>query len=70
VSNWFAETRIDWIVESVDIFGFINRDHVKRKFWVSTPQASSDIAIVMERHPDLMVYNASTKRYELKDSDT
>jgi len=64
VSNWFHQTRIAWIKESVEIFGFINREHVQRKFGVSTPQASYDIRDAMKAWPDLMRYNTATKRYE------
>lgn len=62
--HWFQEHRLAWIKESVEIFGAINREHVMRKFLISTPQASLDIAEVGRRWPDLMTYNKSTKRYE------
>jgi hypothetical protein len=63
-TQWFKEYRLAWIKESVEIFGQINRENIARKFGVSTPQASLDIASVIERWPDLMTYNKSTKRYE------
>jgi hypothetical protein len=62
--TWFVEHRLVWIKESVEIFGQINRDHIMRKFGMSSPQASLDLSKVMERWPDLMTYNRSTKRYE------
>lgn len=62
--NWFVEFRMDWIRESVLIFGQINRENICLKFGVSVPQASKDIQKVMERWPDLMTYNRSAKRYE------
>lgn len=62
--TWAIEQRLAWIKESVEIFGQINRDNIVRKFWVSTPQASVDLAKALERWPDLMSYNKSTKRYE------
>ena len=63
--TWFVEFRLAWIKESVEIFGCINREHIERKFRISTPQASNDIALVLRRWPDLMTYNKSAKRYEL-----
>lgn len=62
--NWFAETRLAWIRESIEIFGFLNREHVMKKFGVSTPQASCDLRAAQQRWPDLMTYNTSAKRYE------
>lgn len=62
--RWFIEHRLAWIKESVEIFGQINRDNIVRKFSISTPQASIDLRATLERWPDLMTYNKSTKRYE------
>lgn len=64
METWAVEQRLEWIKESVEIFGQINREHIMRKFWVSSPQASADIAKAILRWPDLMTYNRSTKRYE------
>jgi Fic family protein len=65
MSNWFARHRQEWISETVRIFGFINREHIERKFGVSTPQASADIAKFLHGGgvPKIS-YNKSTKRYE------
>ena len=62
--TWFIAQRIAWIVESVQIFGHINREHICRKFAVTMAIASTDLAKVMDRYPDLMTYSRSTKRYE------
>lgn len=64
METWAIEFRLAWIKESVEIFGFINRDHIRRKFRVSAQQASYDIALVLKRWPDLMTYNRVLKRYE------
>ncbi len=64
VSNWFQNKRIEWIKESVEIFGAIRREHIQRKFGVSVPQASVDLGYVMAMWPRFMVYNKSTKQYE------
>lgn len=66
MSNWFSEHRLTWIRESVLIFGFINREHIEKKFRVSTPQASADLKAASKKWPDLMTYNASAKRYEIR----
>lgn len=64
MSNWFQNHRLAWIKESVEIFGFIQREHIQKKFGVSVPQASADIGQVMAAWPRLMTYNKSAKRYE------
>lgn len=64
--NWFTDRRQEWIAETIHIFGFINREHLERKFGISTPQASHDLRTFQKEHPDLVIYNASAKRYEAK----
>jgi hypothetical protein len=66
MSDWFIEYRLAWIKEMVEIFGSIRREHLIRKFGISMPQSSKDIQEVLERWPDLMKYNTSTKQYERK----
>jgi hypothetical protein len=56
--------RVDWIKESIRIYGFVNREHVMRKFEVSRQQSSSDLQSAVREEPT-MHYNWSTKRYEL-----
>lgn len=60
---WAQEQRIQWIVETAAIFGFINRAHVMKKFRVSTPQASHDFALVMQMHPGTLHYDKQAKHY-------
>lgn len=62
--NWFVRHRQDWIAETVRIFGFINREHLEKKFGISTPQASNDLAQYQEENPGIIEYNRSAKRYE------
>lgn len=64
MSQWFREQRLEWIVEMVQIYGFINREHIMKKFGVSVPQASIDLRDIMRQHPGLIEYNRSNKRYE------
>lgn len=63
MSNWFTETRVAWVKETVEIFGSISRIHIQRKFGVSTPQASYDIGEALKRWPTLMYYDKSEKIY-------
>ena len=62
--RWFLEYRLAWIKERIEIFGQINREHIMRKFQMSSPQASADLSEAQSRWPSLMTYNRSTKRYE------
>jgi len=62
--NWFVRQRQEWIGETVRVFGFINREHIERKFGISTPQASADLAMFQAAHPNAIEYNKSSKRYE------
>lgn len=61
--NWFTDQRQRWIAETLGIFGFINREHIERKFGVSTPQASMDLREFQKRNPGAVSYDVSAKRY-------
>ncbi len=60
---WYQQHRMEWIAETLRVFGFINREHLKRKFGLSTPQASIDLNAFAKRYPDAMVYDLHGKRY-------
>ncbi len=62
--RWFFKQRQAWIAETIRIFGFINREHIERKFEISTPQASVDIQRFIDANPGVLTYNKSAKRYE------
>jgi hypothetical protein len=62
--NWAMRQRQGWIAETIRVFGFINREHIKRKFGVSTPQASADLGGFQRRNPGRIVYNVSSRRFE------
>jgi hypothetical protein len=64
--RWFAKFRMDWITEMLQIYGFINRHHLMRKFDISMPQASMDIRAYIKAHPDAMIYDLSQKQYVKK----
>ena len=61
--NWFENQRIEWIRESLRIFGYINRSHVMSKFKISMPQASKDLRKVMELFPKEIQYDLHAKCY-------
>jgi hypothetical protein len=61
--NWFAEQRQAWIADMLEIYGFINRDHLQRKFGISQPQASLDLQTFRIQHPEAITYDLSRKCY-------
>ena len=62
--RWFEQHRQEWIAETLRVFGFIQRQHLMRKFGISMPQASADLQQFSKDHPGAMAYNTNTKRYE------
>lgn len=62
--RWFFRQRQEWIAEMLRIYGFINREHLMKKFEISTPQASYDLRDFQIRNPGVVIYNPSTKRFE------
>jgi DNA polymerase I-like protein with 3'-5' exonuclease and polymerase domains len=66
--TWCEQQRHDWIGECLRVFGFINREHLQRKFGISQPQASKDLNAYLKRYPKAMTYNLTTKRYEASDA--
>lgn len=64
-ATWFVRHRQDWISETLRVFGFINREHIERKFGLSTPQAPIDLARYQTEHPGAIEYNRTAKRYEV-----
>jgi hypothetical protein len=63
VMNWFGEQRIEWIAETLRVFGFIQRRHLMRKFGISTPQATNDLREYQRRFPRTIRYDRSRKMY-------
>ena len=61
--TWFKQQRMDWIADTLRVFGFINREHLMRQFGISQPQASADLSAFMRLHPRMMAYDVSAKRY-------
>ena len=63
-ARWFENQRVAFIAEMLHIYGFINREHLMRKFSISRPQASKDLQSFQRNSSGYMVYNQSAKRYE------
>ena len=63
-SRWYESQRIAFIAEMLHIYGFINREHLMRKFGISRPQASKDLRSFQQHSSGGVKYNLSTKRYE------
>lgn len=64
--HWFENCRMEWIKETLRVFGYINREHLVKKFYISIPQASKDLNAFLRANPTLLQYNTRTKRYEKK----
>ncbi len=63
--RWFEEQRIEWIDRTVHEVGYINRSDIMKRFRISEPQASKDLATYKRLHPGVLNYNLSLRRYEL-----
>jgi hypothetical protein len=61
--RWFEQQRQEWIAETLDVFGFIQRQHLMRKFGISKPQASADLQRFQRDNPGAMEYDPSGKHY-------
>lgn len=68
--RWFQQHRIEWIAETIRVFGFINRHHLILKFGISTPQASYDLSTFQQLNPGVLVYDKSAKRYVTAQMET
>ena len=64
MANWFENRRVAFIAEMLHVYGFINREHLMRKFGICKPQASKDLKAFERASSGSMRYNLSTKRYE------
>ncbi len=59
--NWYQKHRMEWIAEALRVFGFINREHLIRKFGMSESQASNDLQMYQRSHPGTIEYDSSAK---------
>ncbi len=65
--DWFKAQRQQWIAETLHVFGFIRREHIERKFGISTPQASIDLQTFRRENPGAIEYDSSAKLYRSPD---
>lgn len=65
---WAEDYRQNWIAETLRVFGYINREHIMKKFGISMPQASLDLRTFQKAHPGAVRYDLSAKRYVAMDS--
>lgn len=61
--SWCAEQRQIWIADMLAVYGFLNREHLQRKFSISQPQASHDLRTFLRTHPHAVTYDQSRKCY-------
>lgn len=61
--RWFQRHRLEWIVETLYVFGAINRKHLCRKFGISTAQAALDFQTFRRLNPELIAYDSSRRCY-------
>jgi hypothetical protein len=61
--RWGIEQRLDFIEFRLFWDGSLNRSDIIRRFGVSTPQASADLAQYRELAPENIDYDKSAKRY-------
>lgn len=64
--RWYKNHRMEWIAEMLRVYGFINREHVKRKFGLSTPQASKDLNDFQRKNPGVVTYDLHLKKFITK----
>lgn len=68
--RWYRNYRMEWIGEMLRVYEFINREHIMRKFGISTPQASKDLNQFVKNNPGAMNYDVSLKRYIANTKDS
>lgn len=64
--RWYKNHRMEWIAEMLRVYGFINREHVMRKFGLSTPQASKDLNDFQKKYPGVVTYDLHLKKFVSK----
>lgn len=62
--NWAAKIRQNFIADTLQRTGKINRADICSAFGISTPQASLDLKKFQKENPDFAEYNTKTKQYE------
>ena len=68
MSKYFINLRLEWMHESLRVYGYINRSHLMTKYGQSNGNSALDFKAFHERYPGFCEYNPKTKRYELSDT--
>ena len=61
--NWYHSEKMRWIKEMLEVYGFIYRAHLIRRFKISNGQAAIDFRKFDELHGDLWRYDTRKKAY-------
>jgi hypothetical protein len=61
--RWGIEQRLEYIEFCLFWDGSVNRSDITKRFGVSVPQASTDLAQYRDRAPENLVYDTRSKRY-------
>lgn len=61
--NWYADQRQKWIREMLRVYGFINRQHIMRKFGLSNAAAALDFKQFISTNPEAMTYDSNRRCY-------
>ena len=64
--RWPEKQRHEFIDNTLEKTGFINRAEIVSKFEVTVLTASKDLTNYARLYPEKVTYNLSTKRYERK----
>jgi hypothetical protein len=68
--TWCERQRLDWIADTLRVYGYLNRAHLRRKFGISEPQASHDLRTFARLYPRVMTYDVLGKRYVATEGPT
>ena len=61
--NWYHSEKMRWMKEMLEVYGFINRIHLMRKFKISNGQAAIDFRKFDELHGALWRYDNCMRAY-------
>jgi hypothetical protein len=67
--SWCARQRQEWIADTLQVFRFLNLEHLQRKFGISRPQASLDLRRFQQERPGVIRYDVVKKCYVAIDHD-
>ena len=65
MSKYFINLQLEWMHESLRVYGYINRSHLMTKYGQSNANSALDLKAFHERYPGFCKYNTVTMRYEL-----